>query len=92
MAIDSAWGTGKTSLIELLCEDITKNENNIEVINYNAWKNDYCSNAFEPLFYEIVNSDVFINSLTKLALSEILENNSDNSLIIISYKCKIFSQ
>ncbi len=65
MAIDSAWGTGKTSLIELLCEGITKNENNIEVINYNAWKNDYCSNAFEPLFYEIVNSDVFINSLTK---------------------------
>ncbi len=52
MAIDSPWGTGKTTLINLLKEDIEKNDDEIKCIVYNAWKNDYCNNSFEPLCYE----------------------------------------
>jgi predicted KAP-like P-loop ATPase len=55
-ALDSAWGTGKTYFLDLLCQDVTQ-EDGLKIVRYNAWKNDYCENAFEPLIYDILTSD-----------------------------------
>ncbi len=55
-ALDSAWGTGKSYFIDLLMQDIEE-QNNIRVIKYNAWENDYCDNAFNPLIYDILKSE-----------------------------------
>lgn len=57
IAIDSAWGTGKTHFIELLIDDIKQNCPNISTVKYNAWENDYSEDPFAPLFYEILKSD-----------------------------------
>lgn len=57
MALDSAWGTGKSHFLKLLEEDIEENHKNIKVVKYNAWENDYCDNAFNPLIYDVLKSD-----------------------------------
>lgn len=66
IALDSGWGTGKSYFIDLL----TQNTDNdiLRIVRYNAWKNDYCKNAFEPLIYDILTSE---------HLSFSIENNTD---------------
>lgn len=59
MALDSAWGTGKSYFIDLLIQDVQE-QGNIFVVKYNAWANDYCDNAFNPLIYDILKSDALI--------------------------------
>lgn len=56
IALDSAWGTGKSYFIDLFMQNVN-NEESLCVVKYNAWKNDYCDNAFNPLIYEILNAD-----------------------------------
>lgn len=56
MALNSAWGTGKSYFLDLFIQDIKENEK-INVVKYNAWENDYCDNAFNPLMYDILNAD-----------------------------------
>lgn len=56
MALDSAWGTGKSYFLDLLAQDIAE-KNDILVIKYNAWENDYCDNPFNPLMYDILKSE-----------------------------------
>ena len=58
IAIDSAWGTGKTFFLDMWKEELEKDDKNI-VIYYNAWKNDFSDNAFESLAYTILNHDIF---------------------------------
>lgn len=58
IAVDSAWGTGKSYLVELLHESMN-GENDYTTVKYNAWKNDYCSDAFSPLFYDILRNSAF---------------------------------
>lgn len=65
IALDSGWGTGKSFFIELLKKDIEENEDNIKVVKYNAWENDYCDNAFNPLFYDILNNNIFDSTTDK---------------------------
>lgn len=64
IAIDSPWGTGKSvflekfeSLLETECKDT------IRVVHYNAWKNDFWNNAFEPFAEAIFSSDWFCSAL-----------------------------
>lgn len=64
IAIDSSWGTGKTTFINMWKEKLEtlKNEKGKEkfiVITYNAWKNDFAESPFESLVYTIVNHKVF---------------------------------
>ena len=73
IAIDSAWGTGKSYFIDLLIQSI--DDNDLKIVKYNAWKNDYCENAFEPLIYDILTSD---------CLSFSVENDNDKKNIIVS--------
>lgn len=64
IAIDSPWGTGKSiflekfeNLLETECEDT------LRVVHYNAWKNDFWNNAFEPFAEAIFSSDWFCSAL-----------------------------
>ena len=52
IALDSAWGTGKSYFIDLLTQSAT--DDTLRIVKYNAWKNDYCENAFEPLIYDTI--------------------------------------
>ena len=56
IALNSAWGTGKSYLLDLFIQDVEENEK-INVVKYSAWDNDYCDNAFNPLMYDILNAD-----------------------------------
>lgn len=55
MAIDGAWGTGKTTFIK---ECLLDNEDFI-IIYYDAWKNDFWNNAFEPFLSKFMKSSLF---------------------------------
>lgn len=60
IAIDSSWGTGKTTFIEMWIDYLKNNfYNKYSIINFNAWKNDFSQNAFAALIYSIINDDVF---------------------------------
>ncbi|EHK2355378.1 KAP family P-loop NTPase fold protein [Clostridium perfringens] len=67
LAIDSSWGTGKTTFINMWI-NMLKNDSNyndtFETIYFNAWENDYSSDALLSLIYQINES-----------ISETLENN-----------------
>ena len=55
LAIDSEWGTGKTTFVKMW-EALLKTKdysNKYHPIYYNAWENDFLSNPFLSLFSEI---------------------------------------
>ena len=59
IALDSPWGTGKSTFINMMKNKIDEECENCHVVVYNAWNNDYCENPFEPLFYDIINNEIF---------------------------------
>lgn len=74
VAIDSSWGTGKTTFINMWKEKLEslkddKNNEKFIVITYNAWKNDFVENPFESLVYTIINHKVF-NSVNEIENAE----------------------
>ena len=80
IALDSAWGTGKSYFIDLLTQSAT--DDTLRIVKYNAWKNDYCENAFEPLIYDILTSDCLSFSMEN-------ETDADNVQKMISHIGKI---
>lgn len=71
IALDSAWGTGKSFFIELLKQDIENTDDNIRIVKYNAWENDYCENAFNPLFYDILSNETFESEVDSNNIKEL---------------------
>lgn len=71
IAIDSRWGSGKTFFLDMFenyvhgyiasNKKIEGFAQNVEVIRYNAWENDFWKDAFEPLIYSIAN-DIVLES------------------------------
>ena len=51
MAIDAAWGTGKTTFIKMWMKQLRKQS--FPVVEFNAWKNDYSDNAMVALSVEL---------------------------------------
>ena len=51
MAIDAAWGTGKTTFIKMWTKDLSNQS--FPVVEFNAWKNDYSGNAMVALSVEL---------------------------------------
>lgn len=72
LAIDSSWGTGKTTFLKMLENKMNETQNNIyTIINYNAWKSDAWKNPFETLMYTILENEIFnatddINNLKEI--------------------------
>lgn len=81
IALDSPWGTGKSYFIDLLEQKMEK-QNAVQIVKYNAWKNDYCENAFDPLIYDILNSD---------SISQYMEDEADKENVkkLIISVCKV---
>lgn len=52
ISINSPWGTGKSTFIDLLIQKI-ENEQKALCIKYNAWESDYFDNPLIPLLYQI---------------------------------------
>lgn len=77
IALDSPWGTGKSYFIDLFLQNIKK-DGSICAVKYNAWKNDYCNNAFEPLIYDLLKSDCLEFSIEKDADKENLKKFAYN--------------
>ena len=61
IAIDSPWGTGKTSFINMWSNKLRKEENTpFNIIQYNAWENDDAPNALIPIicsFSQLLSED-----------------------------------
>lgn len=58
IAVDSPWGTGKSYFFNMFmnyCEDI----DDLKVIYYNAWENDFWDNPFEPFMNTILEDGIF---------------------------------
>jgi len=52
ISINSSWGTGKSTFIDLLIQKIEK-ENKALCIKYDSWESDYFDNPLIPLLYQI---------------------------------------
>ena len=53
IAIDGAWGTGKTTFLNLWKQSLF-NEG-CPVVHFNAWENDYSANALVSILFELTN-------------------------------------
>lgn len=58
MALNSSWGTGKTTFINDFMREYGNNKDYL-LIKYDAWENDYWDNAFEPLIYSLMSNKQF---------------------------------
>lgn len=64
IAIDSPWGTGKSVFLEMFENMLeTECQEQVRIVHYNAWKNDFWNNAFEPFADAIFTSEWFCNAL-----------------------------
>jgi len=55
VAIDAPWGSGKTFFLDRLLADIKKKEDKPWVaVKFDAWKSDFCSEAFLPIASEVI--------------------------------------
>ena len=52
ISLESPWGTGKTTFLKML-ECCLRDEQDIDVIRFNAWENDFTNNPFWALAYQI---------------------------------------
>jgi hypothetical protein len=53
LSIDSAWGTGKTTFIEMWAHELTKSADPYPVIHINTWETDYTDQPFASLIVSI---------------------------------------
>lgn len=64
IALDSPWGTGKSIFLEkfeaMLEQDC---QDQLRVVHYNAWENDFWDNAFEPFADAIFSHPLFSSPL-----------------------------
>lgn len=51
IVVDSAWGTGKTTFLNLWKQCLL-NDNRL-MVHFNAWENDYSANALASILYEL---------------------------------------
>jgi len=61
IALDSPWGTGKSTFIEKWGNELKSEKDNIEVITYNAWSDDDWGNALIPIVNTMVKQHTFKN-------------------------------
>jgi len=72
LALNSSWGTGKTSFINMWIDKLKKTPDEYNIITYNAWENDDCPEAIVPL----------ICSFNQLAISDPTKTAEMKSKII----------
>lgn len=77
IAIDSPWGTGKTSFINMWSNKLRNEENTpFNIIQYNAWENDDAPNALIPIscsFCQLLGEDPNISNDRKTKIIRAVE-------------------
>ena len=77
IAIDSPWGTGKTSFINMWSNKLRNEENTpFNIIQYNAWENDDAPNALIPIscsFCQLLGGDPNISNDRKTKIIRAVE-------------------
>lgn len=71
IAIDSSWGTGKTYFTDMFENYLLgydgREEKNLNdcyaVVRFDAWKNDFWNNAFEPFVMSVLENDIFYENI-----------------------------
>lgn len=58
IAIDSSWGTGKTTFLKMWKNKLEAT-NEFSIISYNAWENDFANDPLESFIYTILSHNIF---------------------------------
>lgn len=90
IAVDSSWGTGKTYFLDMFetyllgndGQDIENSNDSYRVIRFDAWKNDFWNNAFEPFVASILENDLFYKEVEIQNAENLLKGFLKSSLII----------
>lgn len=82
IAIDGAWGSGKTFVMNMLERDLAKESENI-VIYYDAWSNDFYEDPLIAILYNILDVFEHLTSIKKDVLQGI-QNGINAFLSILS--------
>lgn len=90
IAVDSSWGTGKTYFADMFENyllgydgpNIENTNNSYHVIRFDAWKNDFWNNAFEPFVSTILENDMFYSDIEAENAGSLLKNLLKSSVII----------
>ena len=81
--LNGNWGSGKTTFLNELCEEVN-NLDDIEIFNYyNAYEHDFYSNAFIPFFASINDKVNLKNEIKNLAATYGKETAKD--IVVLSY-------
>lgn len=90
IAVDSSWGTGKTYFTDMFENYLlgydgpnTQNTNDSYfVIRFDAWKNDFWNNAFEPFASTILENYIFYSDMEAENANSLLKNLLVSSAVI----------
>lgn len=96
IAIDSSWGTGKTYFTDMFGKYLSgldgsgiENENkDYVVIRFDAWKNDFWNNAFEPFVTTVLENDMFYVDIEQLSYS--IKTVCGQEMDATGYLCRLF--
>ncbi len=77
LALDSPWGTGKTTIVRMMCERLKSD--GYTTINFNAWKSDYVSDPLIPMVAAI---EEVVNSKGRSTKSEVFKKFKDVATVL----------
>ncbi|MEA5051386.1 MAG: P-loop NTPase fold protein [Oscillospiraceae bacterium] len=74
MALDAPWGMGKSSFAYMLKNKLENDKPRIKTVIYNAWEFDYLTDAFEPLIYSLMHSEILQFQLSEEGTKELIRS------------------
>lgn len=74
IAIDSSWGTGKTTFLDMWKNKLEEIEE-FTIISYNAWENDFANDPLESFIYTILNHSIFSNEQNSDTIKKIAKTS-----------------
>ena len=85
MAIDSSWGTGKTTFIDMWSNKLNENNNNkFNIIKFNAWENDFVDEPLSALVYNLINADLYSNHRNNTRIQDAFKTIETSVMKIVS--------
>ncbi|QMR74690.1 P-loop NTPase fold protein [Enterobacter sp. RHBSTW-00175] len=88
LALEDKWGNGKSTFVKMMTSEIKLNHDNINVIYFDAYENDYQSDPFISLssvIYEMVEND---KNLTSKFGEKLLSASKKIGLSVLSHTAK----
>lgn len=90
IAVDSSWGTGKTYFTDMFenyllgfdGSDIQNENKDYAIIRFDAWKNDFWDNAFEPFAATVFENDLLYCDMEARNAGSLIKDLMSSSVII----------